>query len=117
MASTPGGETVDLRPPSWAPTEARELRDLVRRLARENPRWGYQRLVGELKGLGVTISATTVRTWLRAAGLDSPEVGRRRLKVGCEKHARLCGRVRLKPETHDGRQPAARHTNAMPPDR
>jgi putative transposase len=46
-----------------------EIRSLVLRLARENPRWGYQRLVGELKGLGVTVSATTVRTWLRAAGL------------------------------------------------
>jgi hypothetical protein len=30
---------------------------------------GYQRIVGELKGLGVTVSATTVRAWLRAAGL------------------------------------------------
>jgi putative transposase len=51
------------------PPKSPELRDLVRRLARENPRWGYQRIVGELKGLGVKISATTVRTWLRAAGL------------------------------------------------
>ena len=51
------------------PSRRREIRDLVLRLARENPRWGYQRMVGELKGLGVTISATTVRTWLRAAGL------------------------------------------------
>ena len=30
---------------------------------------GYQRIVGELKGLGMVVSATTVRTWLRAAGL------------------------------------------------
>jgi putative transposase len=46
-----------------------EMRALVLRLARENPQWGYERLVGELKGLGRTVSATTVRTWLRAAGL------------------------------------------------
>jgi putative transposase len=38
-------------------------------VARDNPRWGYQRIVGELKGLGMAVSATTVRTWLRAAGL------------------------------------------------
>jgi putative transposase len=41
----------------------------VLRLARENPRWGYQRIVGELRGLGLTVSATTVRKLLRQAGL------------------------------------------------
>ena len=51
------------------PPIGRELRALVLRLARENPRWGYQRIVGELKGLGVAVSATTVRTWLREVGL------------------------------------------------
>ena len=55
--------------PVGRPSLRCELRDLVLRLTRENPRWGYQRIVGELKGLGVTISATTVRSWLRAAGL------------------------------------------------
>jgi putative transposase len=41
----------------------------VLRLARENRRWGYQRIVGELRGLGVAVSATTVRKLLREAGL------------------------------------------------
>jgi len=46
-----------------------EIRELVLRLARENPRWGYQRIAGELGGLGITVSATTVRKLLREAGL------------------------------------------------
>jgi transposase InsO family protein len=47
----------------------RGVRTLVLRLASENPRWGYQRVVGELKGLGIRVSATTVRAWLREAGV------------------------------------------------
>ncbi len=46
-----------------------EIRELVLRLARENPQWGYQRIAGELRGLGVAVSATTVRKLLREAGL------------------------------------------------
>jgi putative transposase len=37
---------------------------LVLRLARENPRWGYVRIVGECRKLGVAVSATSVRTIL-----------------------------------------------------
>jgi putative transposase len=46
-----------------------ELRALVLRLARENPRWGYQRIVGELARLGIATSTTTVRRVLGAARL------------------------------------------------
>src|SRR5215211_7395036 len=46
-----------------------EIRELVLRLARENGSWGYQRIAGELRGLGLTVSATTVRKVLRQAGL------------------------------------------------
>jgi putative transposase len=55
--------------PAGRPPKRREIRDLVLRLARDNPRWGYQRIVGELKGVAMPVSATTVRSWLRAAGL------------------------------------------------
>ena len=50
------------------PPMRREIRDLVLRVARDNSRLGYQRIVGELKGLGIPLSATTVRTWVRATG-------------------------------------------------
>jgi putative transposase len=51
------------------PTIGGEVRALVLRFARENPRWGYQRIAGELTGLGVSVSATSVRKYLRDAGL------------------------------------------------
>jgi len=54
---------------SGRPPIGDEIRELVLRLARENPRWGYQRIAGELNGLGMIISATTVRKILRRAGL------------------------------------------------
>jgi putative transposase len=39
--------------------------DLVLRLARDNPRWGYLRVVGECRNLGVRVSTTSVRRILR----------------------------------------------------
>src|SRR5262249_14160266 len=51
------------------PSVRPDVRALVVRLAQENPRWGYQRIVGELKRLSITVSATTVRKILRAARL------------------------------------------------
>jgi transposase InsO family protein len=61
--------TYSHRPPGRPPLE-RSLRDLILRLAEENPHWGYKRIVGELKGVGVTVSATSVRKVLLEAGLQ-----------------------------------------------
>ena len=46
-----------------------EVREIVLRLAAENPRWGYLRIVGELRHLGIRVSASTVQRLLRRAGL------------------------------------------------
>jgi transposase InsO family protein len=46
------------------------LSALICRMARENPRWGYMRIKGECRKLGVSVAATTVKKVLRAAGLE-----------------------------------------------
>ena len=45
------------------------LVELVLRLARENPRWGYLRIRGESAKLGMRVWATSVRNILRRHGL------------------------------------------------
>jgi len=57
---------------------ALEIRDLVLRMARENPKWGYTRIRGALANLGHDIGRTTVKRILEQYGLDpAPERGRR----------------------------------------
>ena len=51
------------------PSLAEATRALILRLARENPRWGYQRIQGELAKLGLRVSATAIRTLLGRHGL------------------------------------------------
>ncbi len=51
------------------PSLAAATRTLILRLARENPRWGYQRIQGELAKLGLRLSATAIRTLLGRHGL------------------------------------------------
>ena len=64
-----GAWTYPHRRPGRPPLDE-HVQQLIVRLARENPRWGYQRIKGELLRLGVLVSATAIQATLRRHGLD-----------------------------------------------
>ena len=56
------------------PTIDQELETLIVRIARENRSWGYDRIVGALANLGLTVSAQTVGNVLKRHGIaPAPE--------------------------------------------
>jgi len=57
------------RRPGRPPT-LRSIRQLVLRLVRENPSWGYRRVHGELATLGIKIAASTIWEILKQEGID-----------------------------------------------
>jgi transposase InsO family protein len=64
--------------PVARPPLAVELQALILRLARENPRWGYKRIQGELAKLGHRVGRSTSRDTLKRAGLPpAPQRSRR----------------------------------------
>jgi putative transposase len=62
------------RPRRGRPPISAECRQLVLRMARANPGWGYFRIRGELLKLGHRVAATTIRSVLLATGV--PRAGR-----------------------------------------
>ena len=48
-----------------------EVRELIARIARENPRWGSERIRGELLKLGITVSKYSIQRY-RQRGLARP---------------------------------------------
>ena len=50
------------------PTIEHELRDLIRRMSKENPLWGAPRIHGELLKLGFEVAGSTVSNCFAAAG-------------------------------------------------
>ena len=63
------------RPRRGRPRTSTECRQLIVRMAKENSGWGYFRIKGELRKLGHTVAATTIRSLLLRAGI--PPSGRR----------------------------------------
>jgi putative transposase len=51
------------------PPLADDVRELILRMGRENPRWGCVRIKGELAKLGIRVSASAIRALLRRQGL------------------------------------------------
>ena len=68
------------RRPRGRPPVDDQVRQLVLRLARENPRWGYPRIAGELLKLGLHVSPSTVRRILLANHLG-PATETRRVEL------------------------------------
>ena len=89
---------------------------LILRLARENPRWGYQRISGELKGLGVSVSATTVRAVLIEAGVPpAPDRGGMSWRVFLRQQAATT--LALQKRRLDGQEVARRARDVLDPSR
>ncbi len=65
--------TQEHQPPG-RPSTALEVRQLILRLAAENPTWGYRRVHGELGGLGYKLASSTVWRILKINGIGpAPE--------------------------------------------
>jgi len=64
-----------MRGKTGRPATRRNIKALVRRLAQENPAWGYRRIHGELAGLGAKVAASAVWEILKTSGIDPPREG------------------------------------------
>jgi hypothetical protein len=71
LASTAGRRRLDLPAPPHRPTIAGPGGAAADHPPGQGePRWGYQRIQGELQHLGIRVSATAIRTTLRRYGLS-----------------------------------------------
>ena len=62
------------------PRVTNEVASLVLRFAKENPRWGYVRIQGELKKVGIFVSAATIARSF--AAMDLPQLHGERVLPG-----------------------------------
>jgi putative transposase len=90
-----------------------ETERLIVQMAKENPRWGYDRIAGALKNLGQKVSAQTVGNILRRHGL-SPAPKRKQV-IGWKDFIRAHMDVLVGTDffTANGGQKAERRSPAM----
>jgi hypothetical protein len=50
--------------PNWSSPVSKEIRQLIRRMSRENPLWGAPRIHGEWLKLGIDIGETSVGKYM-----------------------------------------------------
>ncbi len=63
--------------PAGRPRTEADIEALVVQLARDNSRWGYDRIAGELQKLGITFTPTTVKHILERQGIPpAPQRGK-----------------------------------------
>jgi transposase InsO family protein len=60
------------RGPPGRPRVSAEVRDLIARMARENPRWGAERIRGELLKLGISVSKASIQRYRRRGPAHPP---------------------------------------------
>src|SRR5262249_29169257 len=60
------------RAPMGRPRVGAEVRELIARMARENPAWGAERIRGELLKLGIAVSKATVQQYRRRGPARPP---------------------------------------------
>lgn len=80
--------------PKGRPPVAADVQAVIVRLARENPRWGYQRIQGELARVGCRVSASSIRRVLAAHGIHpAPRRAKTTWRAFVDPHAvAACGR-------------------------
>jgi putative transposase len=87
------------------PRTPEQVRGIVLRMARENS-WGYSRILGELKKIGIKVARGTVVNILKEAGLPtSPERGESTWDQFVKRHARtlwVCDFLRVRTLTTRG---------------